>query len=81
MPGLEDQDDAKNLNRGEKKCTKVLLKLGMKELTGITLVSLRKREKVSFWSSSIWLCNTLTAPEMLQSALSERQTTIWSLLL
>ena len=48
MPGLEDQGDAKNLNRGEKKCRKALLKLGMKELTGITRVSLRKRDGLIF---------------------------------
>ena len=31
MPALEDQDDGgKKLNRGEKKCRKALMKLGMK---------------------------------------------------
>ena len=48
MPGLEEQGDDKKLNRGEKKCRKALLKLGMKELTGITRVSLRKRDGLIF---------------------------------
>ena len=31
MPALEEQDDGgKKLNRGEKKCRKALMKLGMK---------------------------------------------------
>ena len=30
MPELENQGDDKKLNRGEKKCRKALLKLGMK---------------------------------------------------
>ena len=43
MPELENQD-AKNLNRGEKKCRKALLKLGMKQFDGVTRVTLRKRD-------------------------------------
>ena len=48
MPDLENQGDDKKLNRGEKKCRKALIKLGMKELTGITRVSLRKRDGLIF---------------------------------
>ncbi len=44
MPELENQGESKNLNRGEKKCRKALLKMGMKQLTGITRVALRKRD-------------------------------------
>ena len=48
MPELENQGEDKKLNRGEKKCRKALIKLGMKELTGITRVSLRKRDGLIF---------------------------------
>ena len=59
MPELENQaDDKKNLNRGEKKCRKALLKLGMKQLTGITRVSLRKRDGLIF---------VINDPEVLKS--------------
>ena len=44
MPELENQGENKTHNRGEKKCRKALLKLGMKPLTGITRVALRKRD-------------------------------------
>ena len=43
MPGLENQD-APKLNRGEKKCRKALMKLGMKPFAGITRVTLRRRD-------------------------------------
>jgi len=43
MPGLENQDGPK-LNRGEKKCRKALMKLGMKPFSGITRVTLRRRD-------------------------------------
>ena len=58
MPELENQGENKNFNRGEKKCRKALLKLGMKQLTGITRVALRKRE------GPIYVINN---PEVLQS--------------
>ena len=59
MPELENQGDAKNLNRGEKKCRKALLKLGMKQLVGITRVSLRKRDGLIF---------VINDPEVLKSS-------------
>ena len=59
MPELENQEGAKNLNRGEKKCRKALLKLGMKQLTGITRVSLRKRDGLIF---------VINDPEVLKSS-------------
>lgn len=59
MPPLESQDDpSKKLNRGEKKCRKSLLKLGMKQLTGITRVTLRKRDGLIF---------VINEPEVLKS--------------
>ena len=59
MPELENQGDDKKLNRGEKKCRKALLKLGMKQLTGITRVALRKRDGLIF---------VINDPEVLKSA-------------
>ena len=47
MPELENQDGAK-LNRGEKKCRKALLKIGMKQYNGVTRVTLRKRDGLIF---------------------------------
>ena len=58
MPELENQGDNKNLNRGEKKCRKALLKMGMKQLTGITRVALRKRDGLIF---------VINDPEVLKS--------------
>ncbi len=58
MPDLENQTDDKKLNRGEKKCRKALLKLGMKQLTGITRVALRKRDGLIF---------VINDPEVLKS--------------
>ena len=59
MPDLENQgEDKKNLNRGEKKCRKALLKLGMKQLPGITRVALRKRDGIIF---------VINDPEVLKS--------------
>ena len=58
MPDLENQGDDKKLNRGEKKCRKALLKLGMKQLTGITRVSLKKRDGLIF---------VINEPEVLKS--------------
>ena len=63
MPDLEAQtEEAKKLNRGEKKCRKTLLKLGMKQLTGITRVSLKKRDGLIF---------VINDPEVLKSASTE----------
>ncbi len=50
------------MNRGEKKCRKALLKLGMKQLTGITRVSLRKRDGLIF---------VINDPEVLKSGTNE----------
>jgi nascent polypeptide-associated complex subunit alpha len=60
MPELENQGDdpSKKLNRGEKKCRKALLKLGMKQLTGITRVTLKKRDGLIF---------VINDPEVLKS--------------
>ena len=63
MPDLENQtDDAKKLNRGEKKCRKSLLKLGMKQLNGITRVTLKKRDGLIF---------VINDPEVLKSGTTE----------
>lgn len=48
MPTLENQGEDHNFNRGEKKCRKALLKVGMKQLTGITRVTLKKRDGLIF---------------------------------
>ena len=50
MPELEEQaaGDAHNFNRNEKKCRKALMKVGMKQLTGITRVTLKKRDGLIF---------------------------------
>jgi len=47
MPELENQD-APKLNRGEKKCRKALMKIGMKPFAGVTRVTLRKRDGLIF---------------------------------
>ena len=47
MPNLEDQEESK-LNRGEKKCRKVLTKLGMKSFAGVTRVTIKKRDGFIF---------------------------------
>jgi nascent polypeptide-associated complex subunit alpha len=63
MPDLEAQtEEAKKLNRGEKKCRKSLLKMGMKQLTGITRVSLKKRDGLIF---------VINDPEVLKSGTNE----------
>ena len=63
MPELENQaEDKKNLNRGEKKCRKALLKLGMKQLTGITRVTLKKRDGLIF---------VINDPEVLKSGTND----------
>ena len=60
MPQLENQGDTKAAqNRGEKKCRKALIKLGMKQVTGITRVAVRRRD------GSIFVVNE---PDVLQSA-------------
>ena len=50
MPNLENQpgEDAHSFNRNEKKCRKSLLKVGMKQLTGITRITLKKRDGLIF---------------------------------
>ena len=55
-------EEQKKLNRGEKKCRKALLKLGMKQLTGITRVALRKRDGLIF---------VINDPEVLKSGSNE----------
>merc|ERR1712242_221312 len=58
MPELENQEGPK-LNRGEKKCRKALMKLGMKQFAGITRVTMRKRDGYIF---------VINEPEVLKSA-------------
>ena len=49
MPELENQDDEiQSSSRNEKKCKKALTKVGMKQLTGITRVTLKKRDGLIF---------------------------------
>merc|ERR1712046_284827 len=48
MPELENQGEGPKLNRGEKKCRKALLKIGMKQFDGVTRVTLRKRDGLIF---------------------------------
>ena len=51
MPVLENQEPVEGdhtFNRGEKKCRKALMKVGMKQLTGITRVTLKKRDGLIF---------------------------------
>merc|ERR1712070_23543 len=50
MPDLEDQakeGDGK-FNRNEKKCRKALMRVGMKQMTGITRITLKKRDGLIF---------------------------------
>lgn len=55
MPELEGQQKH---TRGEKKCRKALTKIGMKEFTGVTRVTLRKRDGLIFF---------VNEPEVLRS--------------
>merc|ERR1712099_84658 len=50
MPELENQEGGgeHQFNRNEKKCRKALIKVGMKQLTGITRVTLKKRDGLIF---------------------------------
>ena len=52
QPQLEDQQeigaDGKKLNRAEKKVKKTLVKLGLKTVTGITRVSVKRRDGLIF---------------------------------
>merc|ERR1719506_3137085 len=50
MPELENQEGGgeHQFNRNEKKCRKALMKVGMKQLTGITRVTLKKRDGLIF---------------------------------
>jgi len=69
MPDLENQtEESKKLNRGEKKCRKALLKLGMKQLTGITRVALKKRDGLIF---------VINDPEVLKSGTNENSYAIF----
>ena len=52
----------KNLNRGEKKCRKSLIKLGMKQVTGINRVTLKKRDGLIF---------VINDPEVLKNSTNE----------
>ena len=49
MPELENQDNGNpKLNRGEKKCRKALLKIGMRPFNGVTRVTLKRRDGMIF---------------------------------
>ena len=49
MPELENQPDGDNkFNRNEKKCRKALMKVGMKQMSGITRITLKKRDGLIF---------------------------------
>ena len=64
-PELAKQDGAKadhKANKGEKKCKKALLKLGMKPVTGITRVTIKKTDEVVF---------AISNPEVLKSATND----------
>eukprot|EP00826_Nyctotherus_ovalis_P032148 TRINITY_DN2595_c0_g1_i1.p1 TRINITY_DN2595_c0_g1~~TRINITY_DN2595_c0_g1_i1.p1 ORF type:complete len:223 (+),score=104.91 TRINITY_DN2595_c0_g1_i1:199-867(+) len=68
-PELVKQDGGKEggkadhkANKGEKKCRKALIKLGMKPVTGITRVTLKKSGDVIF---------AISNPEVLKSATSD----------
>lgn len=49
-------------NKGEKKCKKALLKLGMKQVTGITRVTIKKTDEVVF---------AISNPDVLKSATND----------
>lgn len=50
MPGLEDApaENENKFNRNEKKCRKALMKVGMKQMSGITRITLKKRDGLIF---------------------------------
>jgi len=49
MPELENQPEGENkFNRNEKKCRKALMKVGMKQMSGITRITLKKRDGLIF---------------------------------
>ena len=49
MPSLENQPgDENKFNRNEKKCRKALMKVGMKQMSGITRITLKKRDGTIF---------------------------------
>ena len=65
MPAMGKQEEGKQerkANKGEKKCKKALLKLGMKAVTGITRVTIKKTDEVVF---------AISNPEVLKSATNE----------
>merc|ERR550537_1680343 len=50
MPELENQpgEGDNKFNRNEKKCRKALMKVGMKQMSGITRITLKKRDGLIF---------------------------------
>ena len=56
------EEGGKKLTRSEKKCKKAFLKIGMKPLSGITRVTLKRRDKIVFY---------VDTPEILKSGTSE----------
>ena len=62
LPELEEQNDTSKLNRGEKKCRKALLKVGMKQQEGVTRITLKKRDGLLF---------VIKTPEVLVSGESQ----------
>ena len=63
MPGLESQPKLdKKLKKAEKKCIKALNKLGLKPQSGITRVTLKRRDGLVF---------VISAPEVYKSPTSE----------
>ena len=64
-PDLAKQDGGKadhKANKGEKKCRKALIKLGMKPVSGITRVTLKKSNEVIF---------AISNPDVLKSATND----------
>ena len=63
IPVLESQPkQEKKLNKAEKKCVKILNKIGMKSLSGVTRVTLKRRDGIVF---------VITNPEVYRSATSD----------
>ena len=58
VPELENQEGGPKLNRGEKKCRKALLKIGMKQFSGVTRVTVKRRDGMIF---------AVNEPEVLRS--------------
>ena len=62
MEAGEQGEGATKLNRGEKKCRKAMQKLGMKSITGINRVTLKRNKQVFF---------IIDKPEVMKSPTSE----------